>query len=281
MGQTKQAVRKKRRKTAPMTMTMDRELTTIQPEPIPEEISKKYHRINRILSMAGLASRRKADELIRSGRIMLNNRIITELGTRAAWGRDIISLDGKEIPSTYSRIYLIMNKPFGYISSLKDPEGRPVVTDILKELSQRVYPVGRLDFDSIGLLLLTNDGEFSYRLTHPRYRVPKTYKVIVSGNVSDEVLTRLQKGILLDDGFSGVSKSILVEQSGKRSTIRLTITQGRSRLVRRMMEAVGLQTVHLIRTGFGNLELGNLKIGDYRSLKPGEVQGLKKMVGLA
>ncbi|MFC1866918.1 pseudouridine synthase [Thermodesulfobacteriota bacterium] len=237
-------------------------------------------RINRILSSAGLVSRRKADQLIRSGRVALNDQIVRELGTKAIWGEDSIRVDGNEIPGPSDRIYLMMNKPFGYICSLNDPEGRPVVIDLLSDVSQRVYPVGRLDFDSLGLLLLTNDGDFSHRLTHPRYHVPRTYKVTVDGALPEEVLRSLRKGVQLNDGFSGTSKAALIRQSGGKSIIRLTVTQGRTRMVRRLIEAVGYRAVHLIRTGFGNLEIGNLKIGKYRHLEPDEVTALKMMVGI-
>ena len=237
-------------------------------------------RLNRILSLAGAASRRKADEFIKSGRVILNGQKVFELGTKAVWGKDSIKLDGKEIPGPSDRIYIMLNKPFGYITSLSDPEGRPVVTDLIKDIPQRLYPVGRLDFDSIGLLLMTNDGDFSYRLTHPKYHAPKTYKVTVEGKVSDETLRRLKNGIELDDGFSGKSKADLIRQAGSRSVIRLTVNQGRNRLVRRMVEAVGCEVIQLMRTGFGGIEIGNLKIGKYRHLNPDEVYDLKRSVGL-
>ena len=237
-------------------------------------------RLNRILSLAGVASRRKADEFIKNGRVILNGQMIFELGTKAVWGKDSIKLDGKEIPGPSDRIYIMLNKPFGYITSLSDPEGRPVVTDLIKDIPQRLYPVGRLDFDSIGLLLMTNDGDFSYRLTHPKYHAPKTYKVTVEGKVSEETLRRLANGIELDDGFSGKSKSGIIKQTGSRSVIRLTVNQGRNRLVRRMVEAVGCQVIQLMRTGFGGLEIGNLKIGKYRYLTAEEIVELKHSVGL-
>ncbi len=235
-------------------------------------------RINRILSLAGLTSRRKADEIIRAGRVILNGMTVRELGTKAEWGKDSIRLDGREIPGPSERIYLILNKPFGYICSLDDPEGRPVVTDLIKDIRDRVFPVGRLDFDSLGLLLLTNDGDLSHRLTHPRYRVPKTYKVTVEGKVYEEALDKLRKGVELEDGFSGQAKATLVRQSGNRSVIRITVYEGRNRMVRRMVEAVGHRSIQLMRTGFGSLELGSLKIGRYRHLEPDEVMELKRMV---
>ena len=155
-------------------------------------------RINKILSLAGLSSRRKADELIKAGRVMLNGHTVKKLGSRAIWGKESISVNGKEIPGPSERIYLMLNKPFGYISSLNDPEGRPVAVDLLKDVTERVYSVGRLDFDSLGLLLFTNDGEFSHRLTHPRYHVPRIYKVTVKGLISEDALKSLRNGVQLD-----------------------------------------------------------------------------------
>ena len=245
-----------------------------------KQIPKGAQRINRILSLAGIASRRRADEMISAGRIKVNDRVVREPGSKANWGEDSIRVDGKEIPKPSDRTYLILNKPFGYICSLKDPEGRAIVTELLKGVPQRVYPVGRLDFDTLGLLLLTNDGDLAHRLTHPRYHVPRTYKATVEGMVTKEALGSLRKGIMLEDGFSGRSNASLVGESGGKSVIRLTVTQGRNRLVRRMIEAVGYQTVHLIRTGFGTLDLGNLKPGQYRHLEPDELLALKRSVRL-
>ncbi len=237
-------------------------------------------RINRILSLAGVTSRRKADDFIKSGRVTLNGRKVFELGTKAVWGKDSIKVDGKEIKAPSDRIHIVLNKPFGYISSLADPEGRPLVTDLVKDIPERLYPVGRLDFDSIGLLLLTNDGDFSYRLTHPKYHVARTYKVTVDGKITESELNKLRHGVELEDGFSGTCKADFLKQSGPGSVIRLTVKQGRNRIVRRMLEAVDHKVIQLMRTGFGGLELGNLKIGKYRYLTPEELADLKRSVGL-
>ncbi len=237
-------------------------------------------RLNRILSLAGLTSRRKADDWIKSGRVMVNGKRVKELGAKALWGVDRITVDGRDIPKPSPRIYLMLNKPFGYICSLKDPEGRHQVTELLAGISQRVYPVGRLDFDSLGLLLFTNDGECAYRLTHPKFEVPRTYKVTVTDEITEMAINQLKKGVQLEDGPSGKSKTSLISLNKKQSVFRITIYQGRSRQVRRMVDAVGFNVVHLVRTGFGKLRLGDLKVGEYRFLEQEEVAALKRMVGL-
>ncbi|MFC1862634.1 pseudouridine synthase [Thermodesulfobacteriota bacterium] len=230
--------------------------------------------------MAGVTSRRKADELIQQGRVTLNGQVMRDLGTRALWGKDSIKVDGGKIQGPTERIYLMLNKPFGYISSLDDPKGRPLAVDLLKNIPSRVYSIGRLDFDSIGLLLFTNDGDFTHRMSHPKYHIPRTYKVTVEGLISNGALKSLSNGLQLEDGFSGTSKAVLLGKKGDKSFVRLTIAQGRNRMVRRMIEAVGYRVIQLMRTGFGQLELGDLKVGHYRQLDPEEIRILKKMVGL-
>jgi 23S rRNA pseudouridine2605 synthase len=237
-------------------------------------------RINRILSASGITSRRKADEMIKAGRVSVNGRIVTEAGAQAVWGVDRILVDGRAVPDPTERVYLMLNKPFGYVSALSDPDGRPVVVELLQDVGRRVYPVGRLDFDTLGLLLFTDDGGWAFRLAHPRFRVPKTYKVTVSGSVSDAAVEKLKNGVHLEDGFSGPCKITLLRRDGKTSILRMTITTGRKRLLRRMIEASGYTVTHLIRIGFGIVELGTLKVGRYRHLEPSEVEDMKKMVGL-
>lgn len=219
--------------------------------------------------------------MIKAGRVSVNGSIVKEAGAQALWGVDRILVDGRVVPDPAERVYLMLNKPFGYVSALSDPAGRPVVAELLQDLGRRVYPVGRLDFDSLGLLLFTDDGEWAFRLAHPRFRVPKTYKVTVAGPVSDEALEKLKKGVHLEDGFSGPSKITLLRKNAKASDLRITITAGRKRLLRRMIEASGYTVTHLIRIGFGSVELGNLKVGRYRRLEPAEVEDMKKMVGLS
>lgn len=228
------------------------------------------------MSLAGLTSRRNADQWIKEGKIKVNGHLVIEPGGKAVWGKDRILVDGQEIPPPFARIYLLLNKPFGYISSLNDPQGRPLVTDLLVNFTQRVYPVGRLDFDTLGLLLLTNDGEWSHYLTHPSNKIPRTYKVTISGQITHEAIETLCKGVQLEDGPVYGSRATVVSRNSNQSVIRLTITQGKNRQVRRMLEAVGFTVVHLIRVGFGNLLLGDLKPGEYRYLETVEVEGIKK-----
>jgi 23S rRNA pseudouridine2605 synthase len=255
----------------------DKKQLRVKPGKRPPPLSQ---RINRILSASGITSRRNADELIKAGRVSVNGRVVKEPGAQAVWGVDRIMVDGRAVPDPAQRVYLMLNKPFGYVSALSDPDGRPVVSDLVKDVGRRVYPVGRLDFDTLGLLLFTDDGEWAYRLTHPRFHVPKTYKVTVGGPISDSALEALREGVVLEDGFSAAAKIALLRRGGKASVLRITITTGRRRLLRRMFEAVGYTVIHLIRIGFGVLELGDLKMGQYRHLEPSEVESMKKMVGL-
>lgn len=238
-------------------------------------------RVNRILSLAGLTSRRKADEWIRKGRVTVNGRPLRALGATALWGKDFIAVDHQPVPRPSDRLYLMLNKPFGVVCTLHDPEQRPRVTDLIKDIPVRVYPVGRLDFDSLGLILLTNDGEWAFRLSHPKYQVPRTYKATVSGRFTEEALSRLRKGVSLKDGPSGPAKADLIKGGSEQSMVRITITQGRSRQVRRMLDAVGFKTLQLMRTAFGTLTLGELKVGRYRHLTQDELTAMRKLVKLA
>jgi len=260
-----------------------KETTTARPpldRPLNKDSGRQFQRVNRIIASAGLTSRRNADSWIKSGRVAVNGLVVKEPGVKAVWGVDRIEVDGREIPDPSPRIYLMLNKPFGYICSLSDPQGRPLVSDILKEIPQRVYPVGRLDFDTLGLLLLTDDGLWAHHLTHPRFKVPRTYKVTVKGGITDRAMNRLRQGVRLRDVFTGPAKLSPVRLGENQSVIRITIAQGKSRQVRRMLEAVGYEVIHLIRTGFGNLALGDLKIGEYRHLETHEVASLKKLAGM-
>lgn len=237
--------------------------------------------MNRILSLAGVTSRRKADSLILEGRVRVNGNPATEAGAKARWGVDRIEVDGRPIPAPASRVYLMLNKPFAVMCSLSDPGGRPTVADYLRGLPARVYPVGRLDFDTMGLLLFTNDGDWAFRLSHPRYRVPRTYKATLAGEITEAEIAMLRRGVPLTDGPSGPATVTVVSRGAQQSVIRITITRGRNRQVRRMLETVGHRVIHLIRIGFGPLALGDLKGGESRFLTRPEVDEMRRLVGLA
>jgi pseudouridine synthase len=238
-------------------------------------------RLQKIISRAGLASRREAEKWIQDGRVTVNGAVVTKLGTQADVGKDKIKVDGRLIARPALN-YFLFHKPPGLITSLHDPEGRPHLGEWLETLGKkgRVFPVGRLDFNSAGLLLLTNDGELAQRLMHPRYGVRKVYRVKVSGRPSEPELDRLRKGIRLDDGWTVPAKARVVEVLRKKSWLELEISEGRKREVRRMFEALGYFVEKLVRIRMGPLRLGTLAPGEYRPLAPQEIAALKKAVGL-
>ena len=242
--------------------------------------NRKKERLNKIISMAGIASRRRGDELISSGLVTVNGRVERSLGSKAVWGVDSITVDGQAIPDLPKKIYLMLNKPFGYVTTLRDPEGRPTIRDLIKDVKARVYSVGRLDFNSHGLLILTNDGDLAHRLMHPRFHIPRTYKVTIEGPLSDASVEGLKKGIPLDDGPTTPAHVKVIERGQERTVVRITIFEGRSREIRRIFEAVGNKAIKLIRIGYGSLHLGDLKVGKYRYLKDPEVKALRTSVGL-
>ena len=241
---------------------------------------KNNQRLNKFIAMSGIASRRKADELISLGRVMVNNKVETRVGIKVKQGVDSIVVDGKTVSNVQHKIYIILNKPFGYVSTLNDPHGRPIIMDLLKDVKKRVFPVGRLDFDSQGLLILTNDGQLAFRLMHPKFHIPRTYKVIINGYFSNKSAVRLEKGIPLEDGLTHPAHVRTIKRDQNRSTVKITIFEGRSREIRRMFEALGHKTIKLIRTDYGNLVLGDLKVGKFRYIKELELKALNTLVGL-
>lgn len=231
-------------------------------------------RLQKIIASAGITSRRKAEELITQGRVTVNRETITELGAKADPTKDVIEVDGRNISTKGPRVYVLLNKPKGYISALSDPERRPVVTDLVK-ISARVYPVGRLDYDAEGVLLLTNDGELSNKLIHPNFKVPKKYLVKVRNVPTPATLERLEKGVHLEDGKTMPAKVRLIRKTAENSWIELTVIEGRNRLVKRMCMAVGHPVNKLKRVEFAGLKLGKLKPGEWRPLTEKEVEALK------
>jgi 23S rRNA pseudouridine2605 synthase len=231
-------------------------------------------RLQKLISQAGITSRRAAEELILNGRVTVNGTVVTELGSKADPAQDRIAVDGKPLQFSEKHLYILLNKPTGYITALKDSQGRPLVTDLLKGVEERVYPVGRLDYNTEGLLLLTNDGEWANRLMHPRHEVEKEYHVRVRGKVLDQQLKRMAGGVELEEGVTAPAEVRLVKNSDQNDWISVAIHEGRNRQVRRMCEAVSLSVVRLRRVRYGSLEIGALKPGQFRYLSEAEVKGL-------
>ncbi|GIO36973.1 hypothetical protein J41TS12_18340 [Paenibacillus antibioticophila] len=235
-------------------------------------------RLQKILAGAGVASRRKCEELILGGKVQVNGETVTALGTKADPDVDEITVDGKAI-GTEKKMYLVFNKPKGVITSASDPQGRKIVTDYLKGITERLYPVGRLDYDTEGLLLLTNDGEFAHLLTHPKHHVAKTYLATVKGVPHGSELDKLKNGIMLEDGMTAPAEVEYhdIDSEQRHSTISITIYEGRNRQVRRMFEAINHPVTKLKRISFGDLFLGNMKRGLFRHLTKDEVESLVKL----
>ncbi len=235
-------------------------------------------RLNKFLAQAGVASRREVDKMIVEGKIKVNGRVVRTLGTKIDDEKDRVEFRGKRVEKGEEMVYLMLNKPPGYLVTLKDPFRRPTIKDLLPSLEERIYPVGRLDYDSEGLLLLTNDGELAHRLTHPRYRVPKNYVVEVKGVPDSSKISRLEKGISIDGKKTAPARITRLSGSSKKTLLRIEIHEGRKREVKRMFEAVGHRVLHLKRDGFGGMRLGNLQTGKWRFLTQKEVESLKSQV---
>jgi len=237
-------------------------------------------RIQKIIAKCGIASRRAAEQMMRDGRVSVNGVIITQPGMKADASRDTIRVDGGLISGdAVSPVYLMLNKPTGYVVTLKDPQNRPIVTDLLRGVSERVFPVGRLDYDSEGLLLMSNDGDFSNMVQHPSFKIPKTYMVKVKGNLTKRDIEAIRKGAMLEDGsFKPIWAAM--EKSNKKSCwVELTILEGRSRIIRRFFDSIDHPVARLIRTALGDISIGNLRTGEYRYMQKKEVNGLIELSG--
>ncbi|MCP2518853.1 rRNA pseudouridine synthase [Candidatus Aminicenantes bacterium AC-335-B20] len=237
-------------------------------------------RLNKFIAICGIVSRRKADELIKQGRVTVNGEIVEKLGIKVDPEKDIVEVDGKKISYKENLIYLVLYKPKGYIVSLRDPFNRPKVMDLLPDFKERIFPVGRLDYDSEGILLLTNDGELAYRLTHPRYKVERVYRVEVKGIPSPEKLEKLEKGIPLYGKRTAPSKVKLIAKKGKKALLEIKLYEGRKRQVKLMFLAIGHPVLSLKRISFGGITIKGLKPGEWRHLNKKEIKVLKKNVSL-
>jgi len=233
-------------------------------------------RLQKILSRAGVSSRRAAEEIILAGRVTVNGVVISEMGAKADPDHDTITVDGKRLGTDIARVYIVLYKPSGYMTTLKDPQGRPLVTDLLKGIRERVYPVGRLDYNTEGVLLLTNDGEWANALAHPRHEVDKEYHVRVQGQVSPVQIQRLTAGVELEDGMTAPALVRVIRESDNNTWLAITIHEGRYRQVRRMCEAVSLSVVRLKRARYGFLGLEGLTAGKFRFLTSEEAERLRQ-----
>ena len=232
-------------------------------------------RLHKFLAAAGIDSRRRCEEYISAGRVKVNGEVVTTQGIQIDPEKDKVTFDDKPVNPLSGHVYIVMNKPKGYITTVKDTHNRPTVVDIIPGLNRRLYPVGRLDLDSQGLLLMTDDGDVAYALTHPSREIAKTYVARVRNKVSDEDMIKLKTGVELEDGITLPSHCRYLDDS--RQMIEIQIREGRNRQVRRMFTALNNEVITLIRIKMGPISLGELKKGDYRHLSSSEVYELKKL----
>jgi pseudouridine synthase len=232
-------------------------------------------RLNKVLAQAGLTSRRGAERLITEGRVAINGVVTRELATLADPDVDLVTVDGRPLPRSETLRYVLLHKPRGYVTTVHDPQGRPVVTELVPD-DVRLYPVGRLDADVEGALLLTNDGTLTHRLLHPRYAVPRVYEAHVEGLLHAADLPRWRRGVTLDDGRAvPLAAEVLGRGEGATTRVQLTFTEGRKHEVKRFCEALGHRVIRLRRVAFGPIELGRLRPGQWRTLTPREVAQLR------
>jgi pseudouridine synthase len=233
-------------------------------------------RLDKFLSRAGVASRRHAKQIISEGRITINGQKVFIPGTRIEPDSDVIKLDGKPISLVKKKVYIALNKPAGYLSTVTDDRNRTTVLHLLRNLPVRVYPVGRLDLDTEGLLLLTNDGDLAHKITHPRYHVDKVYIAWVQGHPDEAALEKLRQGVRIEYGVTAPAKLIVTERTGNQTYLKITIHEGKKRQIKRMCRAIGHEVQYLKRIQIGPIKLGNLRVGKYRYLSSKEVESLKE-----
>jgi 23S rRNA pseudouridine2605 synthase len=240
-----------------------------------EEMELENMRLQKYMALCGVSSRRTAEMIIRSGRVTVNGQVVTTMGMTVD-GTQTVAVDGLEIAPEEHKVYILLHKPEGYVCTVKDPEGRPTVMSLLGGLKERVYPVGRLDYDSSGLLMLTNDGELAHRLTHPRHEVSKCYIALVEGIPSGHILNELRRGVMLDGRRTAPAEVICTPVGSNASEIEMTIHEGRNRQIRRMCEAIGHPVRALRRIAIGSLSLDDLPEGQWRTASK---EDLDKMTG--
>ncbi len=231
-------------------------------------------RINKYIAQAGIASRRKADQLIADGNVFVNGAVLKEPGYDVKEG-DVIEVNGRKVETQTKKIYLALHKPVGFVTTVKDDLDRPTVMDLLADVEGRVFPVGRLDYNTSGLLILTNDGDFAYKLTHPKHELPKTYRARVAGVLSREKCARLRRGVDIGGFVTSPAKVEIIRAYPRSTIVDITIHEGKNRQVRKMFKAVGNNVQELHRTAVGNVRLGHLAEGHYRKLTREEIDYLK------
>lgn len=242
--------------------------------------STQRERLHKFMARCGVASRRACEALIAEGRVSVNGEVVTFPGVTIDAAQDLVMVDGQVLRPQEERVYIMLNKPPGYVTTLSDTHGRPTVRELVGGVRERIYPVGRLDMDTSGLLLLTNDGELAFRLTHPRFEVEKTYEAIVEGVPTREELERLRHGVLLEGRMTAPAKVRLLKVADGHASLSITIHEGRKREVRQMCAAIGHRVIALKRVSLGPLRLKGLKEGEFRYLTEDEINSLFQVVGL-
>lgn len=244
----------------------------------PSSSNKNQVRLQKIIAEAGVASRREAEKLIADGKVMVNGKVVTQLGTLADPEQDSIKVRGRTLPRGHEQVYLILNKPARCLTTTKDERARPTVMEFVKKVPVRVFPVGRLDYHTQGILLFTNDGETARRLLDPKYRVKRTYLVKVSGVPDEKALGRLRKGIRLDSAPTAPIEVSIVRISGNNCFLSMKLVEGKNRHIKRVCEIIRHPVIRLTRTHFGMLNLKDVPLGEFRFLTPREIQSLKALV---
>ena len=236
-------------------------------------------RINKYIALCGVASRRKAEELILAGRVTVNDEVMTELSYKVDEENDIVKVDDKLIKEENKLVYILLNKPEGYITTVKDQFDRPSVLDLVSDIKERVYPIGRLDYETSGLLLLTNDGDLTYKLTHPKHEVDKTYVARVKGKLTKEEIERFKTGLKIEDYTTAPAKLKVIKYDEQRdsSLLEIKIHEGKNRQVRKMCKAINHPVLRLRRSAMGKIKIGDCEIGKYRYLTEDEIKYLKNI----
>ncbi|MGE5474072.1 MAG: pseudouridine synthase [Ignavibacteriales bacterium] len=233
-------------------------------------------RLQKYLADCGVASRRKSEEFILQGKVKVNEKVVVELGTKVIPGKDKVCVDGKVIEQRNGNIYIMLNKPEGYITTAREQFNRPFVMDLLTDIKERVFPVGRLDMDTSGLIILTNDGDFSYKVTHPKHKINKTYIAEVKGFPDSAEMSKFKRGLKIEDYTTAPAEIKLVAKKKSSSIVEIVIHEGKNRQVKKMCEAIGHNVIALQRTALGQLELGNLPLGKWKYLAKKDIEKIFK-----